>query len=76
MSNCPVHVATSQIYQNPQVLSTGEMNWINFSVKPWKPIGEVAVYLHTFLTSALDRDEWLASCLALLNPRERNTITH
>jgi hypothetical protein len=31
------------------------------STTPWRRIGGVGVYLHAFLTSALDGGEWLAS---------------
>jgi len=65
MPHCPVRVVTSQNYQNPQVLSIWEMNWIKFSVKPWKHTGEVEVYLHAFLTYNFDKHNWLASSLAL-----------
>jgi hypothetical protein len=41
-----------------------------------KRIGGVEVYLHTFLTSALDGGEWSASRPGLFTPRERDPGTH
>jgi hypothetical protein len=39
-------------------------------------IGGVEVYLHAFLTSALDGGEWSASCLCHFIPREKVPGTH
>jgi hypothetical protein len=36
----------------------------------------VEVYLHAFLTSALDEGEWSASCLGRFTPKERAPGTH
>ena len=42
---------------------------VNFSVSaPWSHIGGVEVRLHSFVTLALDRGEWLTGCLGLLTP--------
>jgi hypothetical protein len=36
----------------------------------------VEVWLHSFLTSAVDRGEWSASRLGRFTPRERAPVTH
>jgi hypothetical protein len=43
---------------------------------PWRRIGGVEVYLHEFLTSALDGGEWSASRHCRLTPREGAAGTH
>jgi hypothetical protein len=44
--------------------------------RSYSRIGGVEVYLHTFLTSALDGGEWSASRPGLFTPRERASGTH
>jgi hypothetical protein len=41
-----------------------------------KTYGEVEVYLHAFLSSALDGGEWSASRPGRFTPRERAPGTH
>jgi hypothetical protein len=38
--------------------------------------GQVGVQFHSFLTSALDGGEWLASWTSPLIPRETDHVTH
>jgi hypothetical protein len=41
-----------------------------------KAYGGVDIWIHIFLTSALVRDEWLASPPGRITPRERAPVTH
>jgi hypothetical protein len=41
------------------------------AVHPIKALRGTEVYLHTFLTLALNTDEWPASCPDLFTPKER-----
>jgi hypothetical protein len=42
------------------------------SITPWRRIGGVEVYLHSFLTWALDGGEWSNSHPGRFIPRERD----
>jgi hypothetical protein len=43
---------------------------------PWKHVGGLAVWLYSFLTSALDGSKWLSSRPGSFTPRWKNPGTH
>jgi hypothetical protein len=47
---------------------------IKLSLMPKQTYGRLEVYLHQFLISKLDGDEWLASRHGHFTPKERNPI--
>ena len=63
VSSWPGVPSGNKTQQSPMNLRPGSIN-INVTfplTMPWKYIGGEEVYLHSFLTSALDSGEWLTS---------------